>query len=185
MANALKIAKSRIARNPIAIPNGVELKVEGKVINIKGSKGSISYNLPTIVDVVLEGKSVQVVPADESNSANASSGTVGALLKNMLQGVAQGYERKLILVGVGYRAQMKGKALALTVGFSHPVEYDPPVGITIETPSQTEVIVKGVNKQLVGQVAAVIRRVRPPEPYKGKGIRYADEQITLKETKKK
>lgn len=176
---------SRVAKKPISIPAKIEVKITGKNINVKGPKGQNSMEIHELVTVKQEDKDLQISANDESKFANAMSGTTRALLANLIEGVDKGFERKLILVGVGYRAQIQGKVLNLTLGFSHPVVFDIPEGITIETPSQTEIVIKGINKNLVGQVAADIRGYRPPEPYKGKGIRYSDEVIILKETKKK
>ncbi len=176
---------SRVGKNPIKLPAGVEVKVTNNVVNIKGGKGHLDYNLPELVAVKTEDGHI-VVDFDHHNTeAKTLAGTTRARLNNMVQGVSKGFERKLTLLGVGYRAAAAGKKLNLTLGFSHPVEYAIPDGITIETPSQTEILVKGIDKQLVGQVAANIREFRPPEPYKGKGVRYADEKITIKEAKKK
>ena len=176
---------SRIAKLPVELPQGVEFKQEGNVVVIKGSKGSLSLELNTEVELSSEDGALSVAPRSGSRFAIAVTGTTRALLANMVQGVTEGYERKLQLVGVGYRAQAQGSKLNLTLGFSHPVVYDIPEGISVETPSQTEVVVKGSDKQKVGQVAAEIRRFRPPEPYKGKGVRYSDERVRLKEAKKK
>jgi len=176
---------SRIAKNPVTLPQGVEATVSGQVVTVKGPKGQASYAVHDLVEVVLEGNELKFSPRNGSREAKALSGTMRSVVNNMVQGVHQGYEKKLQLVGVGYRAQAQGKVLNLTLGFSHPVVFEVPEGVTIETPSQTEIVVKGIDKQVVGQVAANIRRYRPPEPYKGKGVRYADEQIVLKEAKKK
>lgn len=176
---------SRVVKNPIVLPAGVDVKFEGKLMTVKGSKGSLCMRLHDAVQVTKEENVLRFTPVADVAIADAIAGTTRAITNNMVSGVTKGYERKLILVGVGYRAQMKGKMLALTLGFSHPVEFIPPEGITIETPSQTEILVKGSDKQVVGQVAANIRAFRPPEPYKGKGVKYADEFIVLKEGKKK
>jgi large subunit ribosomal protein L6 len=176
---------SRIAKLPVELPQGVEFKQEGNVVVIKGSKGSLSLELNTEVELSSEDGALSVAPRSGSRFAIAVTGTTRALLANMVQGVTEGYERKLQLVGVGYRAQAQGGKLNLTLGFSHPVVYDIPEGVSVETPSQTEVVVKGSDKQKVGQVAAEIRGFRPPEPYKGKGVRYSDEHVRLKEAKKK
>jgi large subunit ribosomal protein L6 len=176
---------SRIAKLPVELPQGVEFKQEGNVVVIKGSKGSLSLELNTEVELSSEDGALSVAPRSGSRFAIAVTGTTRALLANMVQGVTEGYERKLQLVGVGYRAQAQGSKLNLTLGFSHPVVYDVPEGVSVETPSQTEVVVKGSDKQKVGQVAAEIRAFRPPEPYKGKGVRYSDEHVRLKEAKKK
>ncbi len=177
---------SRIAKAPVPVVSGVEVKIEGQKVTVKGPKGSHEYEVHPLVKVSLEDNEVRVSPVDPGNKAAwAMAGTMRALINNMVVGVSQGFEKKLQLVGVGYRAQVKGKVLDLSLGFSHPVEYPIPEGITIQTPSQTEIIVSGSDKQKVGQVAAEIRRYRPPEPYKGKGVRYADEHVVRKEAKKK
>ena len=176
---------SRVAKNPVVIPKGVEFNVSGDTMKVKGPKGQLEQSLHPLVQMSQEEGSVQFSPKNGSKEANALAGTMRALANNMVVGVNDGFEKKLQLVGVGYRAQSKGKVLNLTLGFSHPVDYDVPEGVTVETPSQTEVVVKGADKQLVGQVAAEIRGYRPPEPYKGKGVRYADEVIVRKEAKKK
>jgi len=174
---------SRIAKAPITVAKGVELKVDGQHVTVKGSKGTLELDLHPTVSVKLEDGVVTVTPADDS--AWAMAGTMRALIGNMVTGCGEGFQKKLQLVGVGYRAQGKGKVLNLSLGFSHPIDYPVPEGITIETPSQTEIVVSGSDKQRVGQVAAEIRAFRPPEPYKGKGVRYADERIIRKEAKKK
>ena len=176
---------SRIAKAPVELPQGVEFSQSGTTVSVKGSKGQLSMELNSEVEVRQEENSVLVSPRSGSRFATAVAGTTRSLLANMAQGVSEGFEKKLELVGVGYRAQAQGNKLNLTLGFSHPVVYDVPEGISVETPSQTEVVVKGTDKQKVGQVAAEIRRYRPPEPYKGKGVRYADERVVLKEAKKK
>ena len=176
---------SRIAKEPVPMPQGVEFKQEGAIITIKGGKGSLSLELNTEVELSEVDGGVKVSPRSGSRFANAISGTTRALLANMVRGVTDGFERKLQLVGVGYRAQVQGRTLNLTLGFSHPVVYEVPEGVSVETPSQTEVVITGIDKQKVGQVAAEIRHFRPPEPYKGKGVRYADERVVLKEAKKK
>ncbi|HXE22632.1 MAG TPA: 50S ribosomal protein L6 [Rhodoferax sp.] len=173
---------SRVAKQPIPLPKGVTLSVDADGIAVKGAKGTLSvHHLPGVTVSTEDG--VAHVHLNEG-ADDRFGGTARALLANMVHGVSSGYERKLVLVGVGYRASMQGKALSLNLGFSHPVTFDAPAGISIETPSQTEILVKGADKQAVGQVAAKIRGLRPPEPYKGKGVRYADEKITLKEAKK-
>jgi large subunit ribosomal protein L6 len=173
---------SRVAKKPISLPKGVELKVSDAGISVKGPKGVLTiHNLPCVSVIVDEG--VATISLVEGADAKFG-GTTRALLANMVKGVSAGYERKLELVGVGYRAAMQGKSLNLSLGYSHPVLFDAPEGISIETPTQTEVLIKGFDKQSVGQVAAKIRAFRPPEPYKGKGVRYAGEKITLKEAKK-
>jgi large subunit ribosomal protein L6 len=176
---------SRVAKNPIAVPAGVEVQLAADSISVKGPLGSISQDLTSLVSVTLADGHLQVAAAGESRAAQAMSGTTRALLANMVLGVSKGFERKLNLVGVGYRAQAQGNKLNLTLGFSHPVEHVMPDGVKCETPTQTEILIKGVDKQKVGQVAADVRAYRKPEPYKGKGVRYADEVVVLKETKKK
>lgn len=176
---------SRIAKNPVEIPKGVEFSQAGSKVTLKGSKGSLSLVLNSEVELSHEDNLLTVKRRSHSQFAGAMSGTTRALLANMVQGVANGFEKKLELVGVGYRAAAQGSKLNLTLGFSHPVVYEVPQGITVETPSQTEIIVRGADKQVVGQVAAEIRRYRPPEPYKGKGVRYSDEHVVIKEAKKK
>ena len=176
---------SRIAKEPVELPQGVEFKQEGNVVTIKGGKGSLSLELNNEVERSLNDNVLQIAPRSGSRFSTAISGTMRALIANMVTGVSEGYERKLELVGVGYRAQVQGKKLNLTLGFSHPVVHEVPEGVSIETPSQTEIIIKGADKQQVGQVAAEIRSYRPPEPYKGKGVRYANERVVLKEAKKK
>ncbi len=171
--------------NPISIPSGVEVTIAAQTIKVKGSKGNLEHTLNSMVGVKKEDNELKFVPQNEQSSAIAQTGTARALVNNMLHGVSAGFERKLELVGVGYRAQAQGKVLNLTLGYSHPINYAVPEGITIETPSQTEILVKGCDKQLVGQVAADIRSFRAPEPYKGKGVKYADEVIVRKEAKKK
>lgn len=175
---------SRIAKNPIAVPAGVEVTLGGDIV-VKGPLGTLKQKASENVKVVLEDKNLVCSAANDSREAGAMSGTMRALLANMVHGVSKGFEKKLTLVGVGYRAQAKGEVLSLALGFSHPVDHKMPEGIKVETPSQTEIVLKGVDKQKVGQVAAEVRAYRPPEPYKGKGVRYADEVVTLKETKKK
>ena len=176
---------SRIAKEPVELPKGVEFKQAGNVVTLKGGKGELSMELNSEVELTQEDGGLKVSPRSGSRFAMAITGTMRSLLANMAHGVSEGYERKLELVGVGYRAQAQGKNLNLTLGFSHPVVYAAPEGINIETPSQTEVVITGTDKQKVGQVAAEIRRFRPPEPYKGKGVRYANERVVLKEAKKK
>jgi len=173
---------SRIAKNPIELPKGVELKQADGRVSVKGSKGTLEMMLHPAVELELEENVVRLAPINESDMALA--GTMRALIANMVEGVTNGFERKLALVGVGYRAAAQGQSLNLQLGFSHPVEFSIPDGVTIETPSQTEIVVRGSDKQQVGQVAAKIRAFRPPEPYKGKGIRYADERVVMKEAKK-
>jgi large subunit ribosomal protein L6 len=176
---------SRIAKEPVELPKGVEFKQDGNVVTVKGGKGSLSLELNSEVQLSQEENTLLVAARSGSRFAAAMSGTTRALLANMVHGVSEGFVRKLELVGVGYRAQAQGNKLNLTLGFSHPVVYDVPEGVTVETPSQTEVLVAGSDKQKVGQVASEIRRFRPPEPYKGKGVRYSDERVVRKEAKKK
>ena len=176
---------SRIAKEPVELPKGVEFKQSGNVVTLKGSNGELSVELNSEVELKQEENVLTFAPRSGSRFAAAVSGTMRSIIANMAKGVTEGFERKLELVGVGYRAQAQGKKLNLSLGFSHPVEYVVPEGITVETPSQTEIVVKGADKQKVGQVCAEIRRFRPPEPYKGKGVRYADERVMLKEAKKK
>ena len=175
---------SRVANNPVELPSGVEFSIAENTVTIKGSKGQLQHKLHPLVSVSQEGNQLKMVKNDDSKSANALAGTTRALLQNIVTGVSVGFERKLTIIGVGYRAQVQGKVLDLTLGFSHPVKFEIPEGITIETPTQTEIVIKGFDKQKVGQVAANIRAYRPPEPYKGKGIRYADENVVRKEAKK-
>ena len=176
---------SRVAKNPVQVPAGVEVTLSADEIMVKGPMGTLKQRQSANVKVGKEGDQLKVEMAAETQEAHAMSGTMRALLANMVHGVSKGFERKLNLVGVGYRAQAKGDVLSLALGFSHPVDHKMPAGIKVETPTQTEIIVKGADKQVVGQVAAEIRAYRPPEPYKGKGVRYADEVVVLKETKKK
>ncbi len=176
---------SRIAKSPVAIPAGVEVKVQGQEVFVKGPKGALSKTFNPAVEIVVEDNQVVFKPREGYANGWAQAGTARSIVNNMVIGVTQGFEKKLQLVGVGYRAQTQGNALNLTLGFSHPVVHKLPEGITAETPSQTEIVIKGVDKQKVGQVAAEIRAYRPPEPYKGKGVRYADEYILRKEAKKK
>ncbi len=176
---------SRVAKNPIVLPQGVEVALSADAIAVKGPLGSIKFAANPAVTVEKEGSSLVCKAVEGAANADALSGTVRAIVANMVTGVSKGFERKLTLVGVGYRAQAQGDTLNLTLGFSHPVAHKMPAGIKCETPSQTEIVIKGVDKQQVGQVAAEIRAYRKPEPYKGKGVRYADEVIVLKETKKK
>lgn len=176
---------SRVARNPIEIPGGVDVAVADGEISVKGPLGQLKQRLPKTVLVEKSDNHLQFKAADDGMLARAMSGTLRALTANMVRGVTKGFERKLNLVGVGYRAQAQGDKLNLTLGFSHPVVHAMPKGIKVETPTQTEIVIKGIDKQLVGEVAAQVRAYRRPEPYKGKGVRYADEVIVLKETKKK
>jgi large subunit ribosomal protein L6 len=176
---------SRVAKKPIELPKGVEFKIDSGTATVKGAKGSLSLDLADGISIDQEENTLSIKLANGDRKLVAMGGTTRALLANMVQGVSDGFERKLELRGVGYRAQAKGQVLNLTLGFSHPVDYKVPEGVSVETPSQTEVVVRGVDKQKVGQVAAEIRAFRPPEPYKGKGVRYADERVILKEAKKK
>ena len=174
---------SRVAKNPVDLPSSVEVKMSGRHIQVKGPKGELSLNLHPTVDMVHEDNQIRLA-ATTDDSAMAMAGTMRALVSNMVTGVSVGYEKKLTIVGVGYRAQAQGNSLNLSLGFSHPVVYQIAKGVSVETPSQTEIVVSGTEKQLVGQTAAEIRRFRPPEPYKGKGVRYADEQVRRKQAKK-
>jgi large subunit ribosomal protein L6 len=167
------------------VPKGVEINVAAASVSVKGPLGTLTQPLTASVRVKRDGDELVVETANDSNEANAMSGTLRAILANMVTGVTKGFERKLMLVGVGYRAQAQGDKLNLTLGFSHPVVHQMPKGVTVQTPTQTEILIKGTDKHLVGQVAATVRAVRPPEPYKGKGVRYADETVIIKETKKK
>ena len=176
---------SRVAKAPINVPAGVEINVSGQDVKVKGKVGELSYNVNPAVEVVVEDNVVSTKPRDGFSDAWAQAGTARANINNMVTGVNAGFEKKLILNGVGYRAAVKGNVVNLNLGFSHPVDYEVPAGVTVEAPSQTELVVKGADKQLVGQVAANIRKWRQPEPYKGKGIRYSDETIRRKEAKKK
>jgi len=175
---------SRVANNPVQLPKGVEVTL-GDMITVKGPLGTLMQKAPSNVKVNLDNGVVTLAATDASIQANAMSGTLRALINNMVTGVSKGFEKKLNLVGVGYRAQAQGDNLNLSLGFSHPVVHKMPAGIKVETPTQTEIVIKGIDRQKVGQVAADVRGYRPPEPYKGKGVRYADEVVVLKETKKK
>ena len=176
---------SRIGKMPVSVPAGVDVSIKADQISVKGTGGTLNLSQNALVKVTSEGGKLSFAPANESRAADAMSGTMRQLVNNMVVGVSAGFEKKLTLIGVGYKAQAQGSKLNLTVGYSHPVNMDMPAGITVATPTPTEVVVKGADRQRVGQIAAEIRAVRPPEPYKGKGIRYADEKITIKETKKK
>lgn len=176
---------SRVGKNPVPVPVNVEVTLSGSEVSIKGPLGTLRRNLVSNISVERDGDNLLISPCNGSKQANAMSGTMRALLANMVKGVTTGFEKKLTLVGVGYRAQAANDVLNLTLGFSHPVAHKMPDGVRVETPSQTEVVIKGMDRQQVGQVAADIRAYRKPEPYKGKGVRYADEVIVLKETKKK
>ena len=176
---------SRIAKQPLPLPKGVDFNLASGVLKIKGPKGELSMDVNSEVEITVEDEVASVKARSGSKFSSAIAGTTRSLLSNMLTGVTDGFERKLELVGVGYRAKASGKKLDLTLGFSHPVVYQAPDGIELDTPTQTEIIVKGIDKQKVGQTAAEIRRYRPPEPYKGKGVRYAGEHVVMKEAKKK
>lgn len=176
---------SRIGKLPVSIPAGVEIAVKDDLINVKGTLGALALAQNALVKVESNNGALTFVPVNESREANAMSGTMRQLVNNMVQGVSKGFEKKLTLIGVGYKAAAQGAKLNLNVGYSHPVDIQMPAGIKVETPTPTEVIIKGADRQRVGQIASEIRAVRPPEPYKGKGIRYADEKVVIKETKKK
>ncbi|GFM77060.1 MULTISPECIES: 50S ribosomal protein L6 [Pseudomonas] len=176
---------SRVAKNPVKLPAGVEVKFVGQQLSVKGAKGTLELNIHSSVEIVEEAGELRFAARNGDQQTRAMAGTTRALVNNMVQGVSQGFERKLQLVGVGYKAQAKGSVLNLALGFSHPVDYELPNGITAETPNQTDIFIRGIDKQLVGQVAAEIRDFRRPEPYKGKGVRYADEVVRRKEAKKK
>ena len=176
---------SRVGKMPIAVPQGVDVQIKEDQISVKGTGGTLSLTQNALVKVVSQDGKLTFEPANESREANAMSGTMRQLVNNMVQGVTKGFEKKLALVGVGYKAAVQGNKLNLSVGFSHPVNIEMPAGIKFETPAPTEIVVKGADRQRVGQLAAEIRAVRPPEPYRGKGIHYANEKITIKETKKK
>lgn len=176
---------SRIANNPVDIPKGVEVTLSGQELSVKGSKGQLNLTINDLVEISREEDVLKFAAAQPGKKPSAMAGTFRSIVGNMVIGVSQGFQKELELRGVGYRAQMQGRKLNLTLGFSHPVEYMIPEGIEIETPTQTQIIVKGIDKQVVGQISAEIRAFRPPEPYKGKGVRYADEQVKRKEAKKK
>lgn len=176
---------SRVGKMQIALPAGAEVAISAAAITVKGPMGVLTQGLNGLVSVANEGGSLNFSPANDSREANAMTGTLRALVNNMVTGVTKGFERKLTLVGVGYKAQAQGDKLNLSLGFSHPVVHDMPAGVTCATPTPTEILIKGVDKQKVGQVAAEVRAYRSPEPYKGKGVRYADEVVVIKETKKK
>jgi len=176
---------SRVAKAPITVPKGVTVEVSGQSVKVKGGKGALEWTAHPTVSVTLDADVIHVAPAEGQANAWAMAGTTRAVLNNMVVGCGTGFTRKLTLVGVGYRAQAKGEVLNLTLGYSHPIDYQVPAGISIQTPSQTEILVSGADRQRVGQVAAEIRAFRPPEPYKGKGVRYADENVLRKEAKKK
>jgi large subunit ribosomal protein L6 len=176
---------SRVGKMPIAVPQGVDVAITDDQISVKGSLGTLVRKGNDLVTVKNEGGKLTFTPVNETVAASAMSGTMRALVANMVNGVSKGFERKLTLVGVGYRAQAQGAKLNLQIGFSHPVAKEMPPGIKVECPTQTEIVIKGSDRQVVGQIAAEVRAIRPPEPYKGKGIRYAEEKVSLKETKKK
>ena len=176
---------SRIAKAPVIIPSGVDIKLEGNNMTVKGSKGQLSFDFNPAVSVEIIDNVISMQWNRDDKNATAQAGTARAIVSNMVTGVSTGFERKLTLIGVGYRAQAKDNILSLSLGFSHPVNFEVPVGVSVETPTQTEIVIKGSDKQQVGQVAAKIRAYRPPEPYKGKGVRYAEEHVARKEAKKK
>lgn len=176
---------SRVGKMPVSVPAGVDVAIKQDQINVKGALGALVLAQNALVTVTHDAGKLSFAPANDSREANAMSGTMRQLVNNMVVGVTKGFEKKLSLVGVGYKAAAQGTKLNLTVGYSHPVDFVMPAGITVATPTPTEIVIKGSDRQRVGQIAAEVRAVRPPEPYKGKGIRYADEKITIKETKKK
>lgn len=176
---------SRVAKKPISVPSGVEVALDGQSITVKGPKGTLEHRIHDAVEVMRDEGVMNCAAREGVENGVALAGTTRAVINNMVVGVSEGFERRLQLVGVGYRAQMQGKALNLSLGYSHPISFEAPEGVTLETPSQTEIVVRGVDKQKVGQAAAEIRRFRPPEPYKGKGVKYENEQIQRKEAKKK
>jgi large subunit ribosomal protein L6 len=176
---------SRVGKNPVAVPQGVDVQIQDDQISVKGAGGTLSLAQNTLVKVAHDGGKLTFTPVGESREANAMSGTMRQLVNNMVVGVTKGFEKKLTLVGVGYRAQAQGNKLNLSLGFSHPIVHSLPEGVKAETPTQTEILIKGADRQKVGQVAAEIRAYKAPEPYKGKGVRYADEKVVIKETKKK
>ena len=176
---------SRVGKMPVTVPQGVDVAMKEDQINVKGTLGTLALAQNALVTIKIDAGKLTFVPANDSREANAMSGTMRQLVNNMVTGVTKGFEKKLSLIGVGYKAQAQGAKLNLTVGYSHPVVMDMPAGIKVETPTPTEVVIKGSDRQRVGQIAAEVRAVRPPEPYKGKGIRYSDEKVTIKETKKK
>ena len=176
---------SRIAKMGVSVPTGVDVQVKDDLITVKGAGGELKMAPNPLVKITSDNGKLSFVPVDESREANAMSGTMRQMVNNMVVGVSKGFEKKLALVGVGFRAQAQGNKLNLAIGFSHPVNFEMPAGISVATPTPTEIVIKGADRQSVGQVAAKVREVRPPEPYKGKGIRYADERVVIKETKKK
>ena len=176
---------SRVAKKPVSVPNGVAVKIDGQQLSVTGAKGTLTYQIHAQVEITQEGAELMFAPRSVEKSANAIAGTTRALVSNMVTGVSTGFQKRLELQGVGYRAQAQGSIVNLQLGFSHPVAYQLPAGITVQTPSQTEVVISGADRQRVGQVAAEIRGIRPPEPYKGKGVRYLGERVRRKEAKKK
>ena len=176
---------SRVGKMPITVPQGVDVQISADQITVKGANGTLVRQASSLVNIMKDGAVSSLEPANESVAANAMSGTMRALINNMVNGVSKGFEKKLTLVGVGFRAQAAGAKLNLQIGFSHPVTKDMPAGVTVACATPTEILIKGADRQVVGQVAAEVRAIRPPEPYKGKGIRYADERVVIKETKKK
>ena len=176
---------SRVAKAPVTVPNGVTVTQNGRQVEVKGNKGTLSFNLHALVELKQEDGTLQVAPAKESKDGWMQAGTARSVLNNLVKGVNEGFERKLQLIGVGYKAAIKGSVVHLNLGFSHPIDYALPEGVTAETPTATEIVLKSANKQLLGQVAADIRAYRAPEPYKGKGVRYSDEVVLRKEAKKK
>ncbi|ENU79335.1 MULTISPECIES: 50S ribosomal protein L6 [unclassified Acinetobacter] len=176
---------SRVAKAPVTVPNGVTVTQNGRQVEVKGTKGTLSFNLHALVELEQEEGKLQIAPVKESKDAWMQAGTARAVLNNLVKGVNEGFERKLQLIGVGYKAAIKGNVVNLNLGFSHPIDYVLPEGVTAETPTATEIVLKSANKQLLGQVAANIRSYRSPEPYKGKGVRYSDEVVLRKEAKKK
>ncbi|TVZ38252.1 large subunit ribosomal protein L6 [Alteromonadaceae bacterium 2753L.S.0a.02] len=176
---------SRVANSPVQLPKGVEVKQNGQDLTVKGGKGQLALQVHSSVELKLEDNVLTFAARDGAKSSRAMAGTMRALVNNMVIGVSEGFERKLVLNGVGYRAKASGQSINLTLGFSHPIDYDLPEGVTAESPSQTEILLKSADKQLLGQVASEVRSFRPPEPYKGKGVRYADEYVRRKEAKKK
>jgi large subunit ribosomal protein L6 len=176
---------SRVAKNPVQLPTGVDVEIKGQKLVVKGTKGSLELNVHNSVEVLQEDKVLTFAARDGGKNSKALAGTTRALVNNMVNGVSKGFERKLQLVGVGYKAKATGSSLNLSLGYSHPVDYEVPAGVSVETPTQTEILLKSSDKQLLGQVASEIRAFRPPEPYKGKGVRYSDETVLRKEAKKK
>lgn len=176
---------SRVAKSAITLPAGVDVSISGQQVDLKGSKGTLSLNLHPLVSIKQEGTELKLTPTEDSQAAWMQTGTARSLLNNNVLGVSAGFERKLQLIGVGYKAAAKGKVLNLALGYSHPIDFQLPEGVTAETPTPTEILLKSIDKQLLGQVAANVRGFRPPEPYKGKGVRYADENVLRKEAKKK